>query len=71
MQVRVRYNSKHKDGQKPWKLTIDDSTLLVDNIKINRPTYSIQEDIPNVGVKFQIACEAQRITIENGMVIVE
>jgi hypothetical protein len=67
----VRYNSKHKDGQKPWKLTIDDSTLLVDNIKINRPTYSIQEDIPNVGVKFQIACEAQRITIENGMVIVE
>ena len=71
MQVRVRYNSKHKDGQKPWKLTIDDSTLLVDNIKINRPTYSIQEDIPTVGVKFQIACEAQRITIENGMVIVE
>jgi hypothetical protein len=71
MQVRLRYNSKHRDGQKPWKLTIDDSTLLVENVKINCPTYSIQEDIPTVGVKFQIACDAQRITIENGTVIVE
>jgi len=71
MRVRLRYNSKHREGQKPWKLTIDDSTLLVDGVKINCPTYGVAEDIPTLGVKFQIACDAQRITIENGMVIVE
>jgi hypothetical protein len=71
MQVRLRYNSKHREGQKPWKLTIDGSTLLVDNVKINCPTYGITEDIPTLGLKSQIACEAQRITIENGVVTVE
>jgi len=71
MRVRLRYNSKHREGQKPWKLTIDDSTLLVDNVKINCPSYGVHEDIPTLGFKYQIACDAQRITIENGMVIIE
>jgi hypothetical protein len=71
MQVRLRYNSKHNSGEKPWKLTIDGSVLLVDNVRINCPTQGYIEDIPKVGVKSQIGCEAQRITIENGMVTVE
>ncbi len=71
MRVRLRYNSKHNSGEKPWKLTIDGSVLLVDNVRINCPTQGYIEDIPEVGVKSQIGCEAQRITIENGMVTVE
>jgi len=71
MQVRLRYNSKHKSGEKPWKLTIDDSVLLVDNVRFNCPTQGFIDDIPEIGVKSQIGCDAQRITIENGMVTVE
>jgi len=71
MQVRLRYNSNHKSGEKPWKLTVDDSVLLVDNVRFNCPTQGFVEDIPNIGVKSQIGCDAQRITIENGMVTVE
>lgn len=71
MQVRLRYNSKHTQGQKFWKLTIDGSILLVDNVKFNCPTQGYVEDIPEVGVKCQLGCVAQRIIIENGTVIVE
>ncbi len=71
MQVRLRYNSKHNLGEKPWKLTIDGSVLLVDNVRFNCPTQGFNEDIPEVGSKAQIGCEAQRITIENGMVTIE
>ena len=71
MQVRLRYNSKHNSGEKPWKLTIDGATLLVDNVRFNCPTQGFIEDIPGVGVKPQIGCVAQRITIENEMVTIE
>ncbi len=71
MQVRLRYNSKHIQGQKPWKLTIDGSILLVDNVKFNCPTQGYVEDIPEIGVKSQLGCIAQKIIIENGTVIVE
>jgi hypothetical protein len=71
MQVRLRYNSKHSLGEKPWKLTIDGSVLLVDNVRFNCPTQGFNEDIPEVGSKSQIGCEVQRITIENGMVTIE
>jgi hypothetical protein len=71
MQVRLRYNSKHNLGEKPWKLTIDGATLLVDNVRFNCPTVGVTEDIPGIGVKTQIGCEAQRITMENEMVTIE
>ena len=71
MQVRIRYNSKHNLGEKPWKLTIDGATLLVDNVRFKCPTQGFTEDIPEMGIKTQIGCDAQRITIENGMVTVE
>jgi hypothetical protein len=71
MQVRLRYNSKHNSGEKPWKLTIDGSVLLVDNVRFNCPTQGFIEDIPGIGVKSQIGCDAQRIIIENGVAIVE
>lgn len=71
MQIRLRYNSRHNSGEKPWKLTIDGSTLLVDNVKFNIPTQGYIEDIPNIGVKAQIGCSAQKITIENGVVTIE
>lgn len=71
MQVRLRYNSKHNSGEKPWKLTIDGSVLLIDNVRFNCPTQGFNENIPEVGSKVQIGCEAQRITIENGMVTIE
>ena len=71
MQVRIRYNSKHNLGEKPWKLTIDGATILVDNVRFNCPTQGFTEDIPEIGIKTQIGCDAQRITIENGMVTVE
>ena len=71
MQVRLRYNSKHSLGEKPWKLTIDGSTLLVDNVRFNCPTKGFIEDIPGIGVKTQIGCDAQRITMENEMITIE
>ena len=71
MQVRLRYNSKHNSGEKPWKLTIDGSVLLVDNVRFNLPTQGYIEDIPGIGVKTQIGCDAQRITIENGLVTID
>ena len=71
MQVRIRYNSKHNLGEKPWKLTIDGATLLVDNVRFNCPTQGFTEDIPEIGIKTQIGCDAQRITIENEMVTIE
>ena len=71
MQVRLRYNSRHNSGEKPWKLTIDGATLLVDNVRFNCPTKGFIEDIPGIGVKTQIGCDAQRITMENEMVTIE
>lgn len=71
MQVRLRYNSKHNSGEKPWKLTIDGSVLLVDNVRFNCPTQGFNEDLPGIGLKAQIGCDAQRIIIENGMVTIE
>ena len=71
MQVRIRYNSKHNLGEKPWKLTIDGATLLVDNVRFNCPTKGFTEEIPGIGIKTQIGCDAQRITIENEMVTIE
>jgi len=71
MQVRLRYNSKHNSGEKPWKLTIDGATLLVDNVRFNCPTKGFIEDIPGIGIKTQIGCDAQRITMENEMVTIE
>lgn len=71
MQIRLRYNSKHSSGEKPWKLTIDGSVLLVDNVRFNCPTQGFNEEITDLGPKAQIGCEAQRITIENGMVTIE
>jgi hypothetical protein len=71
MQVRIRYNSKHNLGEKPWKLTIDGDTLLVDNVRFNCPTQGFIEDIPGIGIKSQIGCEAQRITMENKMITIE
>jgi hypothetical protein len=71
MQVRLRYNSKHSLGEKPWKLTIDGATLLVDNVRFNCPTQGFTEEIPEIGIKTQIGCDAQRITIENEMVTIE
>jgi hypothetical protein len=71
MQVRLRYNSKHSLGEKPWKLTIDGATLLVDNVRFNCPTQGFIEDIPEIGIKGQIGCEAQRITMENEMITIE
>ena len=71
MQVRLRYNSKHNSGEKPWKLTIDGATLLVDNVRFNCPTKGFTEDIPVIGIKTQIGCDAQRITMENEMVTIE
>ena len=71
MQVRLRYNSKHNLGEKPWKLTIDGSILLVDKVRFNCPTQGFVEDIPGTGVKSQVGCDAQRITIENEMVTIE
>jgi hypothetical protein len=71
MQVRLRYNSKHSQGEKPWKLTIDGSTLLIDNVRFNCHTQGFTENVPNVGMKSQIGCDAKRITIENGVATVE
>ena len=71
MQVRIRYNSKHNLGEKPWKLTIDGATLLVDNVRFNCPTQGFTEEIQGIGIKTQIGCDAQRITIENEMVTIE
>jgi|TARA_B110000503_G_scaffold54762_1_gene87942 hypothetical protein len=71
MQVRLRYNNKHRTGEKPWKLTIDGSVLLVNDVNFNCPVQGHIEDLPEIGVKVQIGCEAQRIIIENDKVIVE
>ena len=71
MNVRIRYNNKHKLGEKPWKLTIDGCVLLVYDVKFNCPVQGFVEDVSELGVKVQIGCEAKKITIENEMVTIE
>jgi len=71
MLVEVRYNSNHKNGDRPWKVFIDNQLLKVDSVEFLCQINSA------IGVKddgsetSHISCNAKKITLENYCLVVE
>ena len=71
MLVEVRYNSNHKNGDRPWKVFIDKQLLKVDSIEflcqINS-SIGYRDD----GIETShITCNARKITIEDYCLVIE
>lgn len=62
----IRYNTDSTDDSNRWRIIGGEHEILVSEIKINVPSYTSKDDMPNVGLKFHIACEGE-LTIENNI----
>lgn len=62
----IRYNTESVDDSNRWRIIDGNQEFLVAEIRINVPTFTSKDMMPNVGLKFHIACEGV-LTIENNI----
>lgn len=70
-QIFIRYNTQAIGNHDKWRIILDEKEeILVSEIQINVPSYTSTNEMPEVGVKYHIACEG-KLTIENGIAIIQ
>lgn len=53
----IRFNTDTTDDSKRWRIIDGETEMLVSDIRINVPSYASKDLMPEVGLKFHIACE--------------
>lgn len=61
----IRYNTDSIDDSNRWRIIDGDQEFLVAEIRINVPTFTSKDLMPNVGLKFHIACEGVLMIEDN------
>jgi hypothetical protein len=64
-QFFIRYNTNSTGSHDKWRVITNEKEILVSQIRINVPSYTSQNDMPEVGVKYHIACEGILTIQEN------
>ena len=71
MVIELRYNINHRNGDKPWKVFIDEQVLLVETVEIKTPITSSQGITSDGRTTGHVRCNSNKITLENGVLTVE
>jgi hypothetical protein len=53
----IRYNTTSVSDDDRWRIIVNGNEILVSDIHINVPCYTSRDEMPDVGLKFHIACE--------------
>ncbi|MES2557215.1 MAG: hypothetical protein V4604_13755 [Bacteroidota bacterium] len=53
----IRYNTTSTGNHDRWRIIANEEEILVSEILINVPSYTSQNEMPEVGLKYHIACE--------------
>ena len=56
--IQVRFNTKTKNGEVPWRIIIDGKEYLAQTVEIHGSMYG-EESIVNEEKKFNIACHGR------------
>jgi hypothetical protein len=71
MLIELRYNLNHRNGEKPWKVFIDQQLLKVDVVEFNCPISS------SIGVSVDgkptghVVCNSNKVILQNGVLTIE
>ena len=61
MEVLIRYNNKFP-LEKQWRIIVDGIEQMVDSVKIETPSFTSTNKMPNGDVKSHICCNASKVT---------
>ena len=64
-QFFIRYNTTSTGNHDKWRIITNEKEILVAEIRINVPSYTSQNEMPEVGLKYHIACEGVLTLQEN------
>jgi hypothetical protein len=66
--VKIRFNTTYPSLSKyEWRLLIDGVENLVNEIRIEVPSYTSSEFIEGIGMKWHISCQSNSIEIMNSL----
>lgn len=67
--IDIRFNTNYPQKSKyEWRLIIDGTEQLVNNIRIDSPTYTTSDFIEGVGMKWHLTTHAEEVIIDNSLV---
>lgn len=65
MIVDIRFNTNYPEKSKfEWRLLVDGEEQLVNNIRIDSPTYTTSTFIEGIGMKWHLTTNAEEIIID-------
>lgn len=67
--VKIRYNHNVGDTGLFWRVIINGVEYLASDLEIHGAAYTTQDEIPGVGMKYHITCEADSIRWENDKIV--
>lgn len=71
MLVELRYNWNHKNGDKPWKVFIDNQLFKVDSVVFNCQIKSTLGQTVDGKPTGHVSCDARKITFENNLLTID
>ena len=66
--IDIRFNTNFPDKSKfEWRVIVDGVETLVNNVRINTPSYTSSTFIEGTGMKWHISTKAETIIIDHAL----